>query len=388
MTFPEVSTGVNAIPSNIIDAVELNERFTNIRDIFGVSGYYGKGWIPVEPSGGFEFHATNAIKTISDINLTGDLRIGDKITWTHNPTGGDRFGIITLINHNSTVANRTYIEIFGSTALDESVVANTVGVSRMTNPIGWSDTIDFLDLESQGWTHVRKIPTRTATDTIGGSGGQNTTYVATLTFSGIDISGTMTEGVKIRYSQDGSTKYAFVMANSTLSEGNTIVNIFGGTDFQCLDTSSNPITNVSISRDKCPAGFPMNPGKWNIVFKHSSTLERTTNDWGTVANFILAAGNWNMYASGQLHTSRASGRTRTAVTISKISDGEDDPELTSMIRLESGGDLSLPFHTQKNMLVEEKTTFHINLWAQDSSTTSQLQGFGKPTLISIYPVSL
>jgi len=137
MTFPEVSTGVNAIPSNIIDAVELNERFTNIRDIFGVSGYYGKGWIPVEPSGGFEFHATNAIKTISDINLTGDLRVGDKITWTHTPTGGDRFGIITRINHNSTVANRTYIEIFGFTVLDESVVANTVGISRVAFPAGW-----------------------------------------------------------------------------------------------------------------------------------------------------------------------------------------------------------------------------------------------------------
>jgi len=232
------------------------------------------------------------------------------------------------------------------------------------------------------------LPTRTATDTIGGSNGQNTTYVATLTFSGIDISGIMTEGVRIRYSQAGSTKYAIVMANSTLSGGNTIVNIFGGTDFQCLDTSSNPITNVSISRDKCPAGFPMDPGKWNIVFKNSSTLERTTNDWGAVANFILAAGNWNMYASGQLHTSRAVGRTRTAVTISKINNTEDDPDLTSMIRLESGGDLSIPFHTQKNVLVQEKTTFHINLWAQDSSTTSQLQGWGKSTIISIYPVSI
>jgi hypothetical protein len=146
MTFQPVSSGVNAIPSNIIDAVELNERFTDLRDVFGVSSYYGEGWIPVAPSGGFEFHSSTSIKTISDINLTSNLKAGDKITWTHTPTGGDSFGYISVINHNSTVVNRTYIEIIGSPVLNETVVANTVGISRIASPMGFPIEASFGEI--------------------------------------------------------------------------------------------------------------------------------------------------------------------------------------------------------------------------------------------------
>jgi hypothetical protein len=145
MTFLPIDTGANAVPQTIVDAIALNDRFEGIRDTLGIGGYYGMGWLPVGTA--FEYHSANSIKTTSDVDLTSLLQEGDKITWEHGTTGGDRFGWISFIDYDDTVANRTYIEIIGDTVLDEAVVADSVGISRIANPFGFPTDPNFGRIE-------------------------------------------------------------------------------------------------------------------------------------------------------------------------------------------------------------------------------------------------
>jgi hypothetical protein len=143
MTFLPIDTGTPAVPQNIVDAIELNDRFEGLVDTLSLMGYYAKGWIPVSIDGGFEYNTENSIRTGSDIDLTSTIKEGDKITWEHGTTGGDRFGWVSFIDYNVTVANRTYIEIIGNTVLDEAIVSTSIGVSRIANPDGWPQDPNF-----------------------------------------------------------------------------------------------------------------------------------------------------------------------------------------------------------------------------------------------------
>jgi len=150
MTFLPIDTGTPAVPFNIVDGIELNERFEGLVDTLSLMGYYAKGWIPVSIDGGFEYNTANSIRTGSDIDLTSTIQEGDKITWEHGTTGGDRFGWVSFIDYNDTVANRTYIEIIGDTVLDETIVSTSVGISRIANPDGWPKGLSSLNIYPVG----------------------------------------------------------------------------------------------------------------------------------------------------------------------------------------------------------------------------------------------
>jgi len=130
---PAIGAEVNANFDKIID-----ESYTTI-------GHAFNGWFSSPAT--VEYNSANSIKTTSDVDLTSLLQEGDKITWEHGTTGGDRFGWISFIDYNDTVANRTYIEIIGDEALDEAVVADSVGISRIANPFGFPTDPDFGRIE-------------------------------------------------------------------------------------------------------------------------------------------------------------------------------------------------------------------------------------------------
>jgi hypothetical protein len=141
---PAIGAEVNANFDKIID-----ESYTTI-------GHAFNGWFSSPAT--FEYHSANSIKTTSDVDLTSLLQEGDKITWEHGTTGGDRFGWISFIDYDDTVANRTYIEIIGDEVLDEAVVADSVGISRVANPYGWPFAMP-TGARNQGLINGKIVPT-------------------------------------------------------------------------------------------------------------------------------------------------------------------------------------------------------------------------------------
>jgi len=129
---PAIGAEVNANFDKIID-----ESYTTI-------GHAFNGWFSSPAT--VEYHSANSIKTTSDVDLTSLLQEGDKITWEHGTTGGDRFGWISFPDYDDTVANRSYIEIIGDEVLDEPVVADSIGVSRIENPFGFPAEFIFTPI--------------------------------------------------------------------------------------------------------------------------------------------------------------------------------------------------------------------------------------------------
>lgn len=138
MTITKPSKTYSFTPGTGIRSSQTNTNFDNVFDVFEEDAYLAKGWFAVD-NASFEYNSANSIKTTSDIDVTGLIQVGDKITF-EQATDGEKFFFITAIDYNSTVANRTYIELYGGTDYDvdnEAITADTVGFSRLKAPFGF-----------------------------------------------------------------------------------------------------------------------------------------------------------------------------------------------------------------------------------------------------------
>lgn len=138
MTITKPSKTYSFTPGTGIRSSQTNTNFDNVFDVFEEDAYLAKGWFAID-NASFEYNSANSIKTTSDIDVTGLIQVGDKITF-EQATDGEKFFFITAIDYNSTVANRTYIEVYGGTDYDvdnEAITADTVGLSRIKAPFGF-----------------------------------------------------------------------------------------------------------------------------------------------------------------------------------------------------------------------------------------------------------
>jgi hypothetical protein len=97
----------------------------------------GTGWNTIPYVAVYDNVASIAF---SQVNLTSEIQVGDKMAWTQ-PTNGTRYGIVTTINYNSTVPNATYIQLSGfvSTALFLNEAITNVRFSKLLMPQGYPD---------------------------------------------------------------------------------------------------------------------------------------------------------------------------------------------------------------------------------------------------------
>jgi len=123
-------------------AGQVNSNFDKVFDEnFTVAGYTYFGWWRF--GNGLEYNAANAFQSVSDVDLTTILQEGDKIRWFHDPTNTQKYGWVSHVDYDDTVANRSYVEVIGDTVLDETVELDSIGVSRIANPDGWPQDPDF-----------------------------------------------------------------------------------------------------------------------------------------------------------------------------------------------------------------------------------------------------
>jgi hypothetical protein len=123
-------------------AGQVNSNFDKVFDEnFTVAGYTYFGWWRF--GNGLEYNDSNAFQSVSDVDLTTILQEGDKIRWFHDPTNTQKYGWVSHIDYDDTVANRSYVEVIGDTVLDETVELDSIGVSRIANPFGWPQDPDF-----------------------------------------------------------------------------------------------------------------------------------------------------------------------------------------------------------------------------------------------------
>jgi hypothetical protein len=124
--------------------------------------------------------------------------------------------------------------------------------------------------------------------------------------TGVDVSGIYSPGMRIKYTDSGSTMFGLVTAVS-----GSQVTQYGGTDYSM---SGSAITSPFYSMVKAPLGFPLDPAKWTEGMYDENTRTQTTPaNEGSYApgalHLHVPSGVWNMRygADGLNITSGSSG---------------------------------------------------------------------------------
>lgn len=137
-----------------------------------------------------------------------------------------------------------------------------------------------------GWLDYEEdvVPTRTTAD--------DPTFI--LTFTGIDLTdfffASSVEGIRIRWTQNSIVRHGIITAhsfstNSTLTILTRMDNATA--DYDVLDTTTYPITDIAFSSFRFPDGFPTNEVAFSAVF--SDTTQRTPSATDTDPANVFSA---------------------------------------------------------------------------------------------------
>ena len=137
MTINKPNKTYSFVATTVAKSAEVNTNFDNAFSMYDTDGYLYSGWFTLAGAS-LEFNSSDSVKTTADINLTGKIQVGDKMTF-ENP--GEKFFTVITINYNSTVANRTYIQLSGNTVANSAISANSVGLSRYARPLKYPTTL-------------------------------------------------------------------------------------------------------------------------------------------------------------------------------------------------------------------------------------------------------
>lgn len=128
---------------------------------------------------------------------------------------------------------------------------------------------------------------------------------AKFTFANVDISTKLTLGDTFKWTQNSIVKMGFIH-KITYSAPNTVIEVWGGTDYTPLNSTTYPVTGVYFGT-KWSLGFPKDPTKWCITYTDATVTTITPVGNGTIYNpnsnaITLPIGNWNIQFSNRTYT--------------------------------------------------------------------------------------
>ena len=157
-----------------------------------------------------------------------------------------------------------------------------------------------------------------------------------ITFAGVDLTAVLYAGMKLKLTQ-GTVKY-FIITKVTLDGSDTDVVLYGGTDYDLVDTDTTAISVLCYSTTKGPVAFPMDPDKWTVETDNTGDVSQNTTGgvWynlGTIT-INIPIGVWNVDYQLCLDASTGAGGGISTgfCTLSKANNSEDDDDWTGFFR--------------------------------------------------------
>jgi hypothetical protein len=147
--------------------------------------------------------------------------------------------------------------------------------------------------------------------------------------SNLDLTPYLSDGMKIKFTQSGATKYAFITAITS-----TQLTLFLGTDYTLTNAS---ISNVYYSMLKAPFGFPSDTSTWEITVSNTTaTIQQTPeiNVWYNLGgiNISLPVGKWKVeYSIYQAGYRTTEGDVFNQTALSTELNAQTDNNLASVI---------------------------------------------------------
>lgn len=111
-----------------------------------------------------------------------------------------------------------------------------------------------------------------------------------------DMTAKLQVGMRVKLTQT-TVKYFIITAVGSYSGGNTLVTVYGGTDYTLANAS---ITSPFYSSAKAPFGFPLDPTKWTVTLSDTSNRSQatpTSTTWYNLGSLSISVpiGIWNPF---------------------------------------------------------------------------------------------
>lgn len=204
-----------------------------------------------------------------------------------------------------------------------------------------------------------------------------------------DVTALIGVGDRIKLTQStGGTKYFIVTVVGAYSGGNTLVTVYGGTDYALTNEA---ISTPCYSHVKAPFGFTTNPDKWSQSYTNTNDSSTgsvastaTITNW-TNHNLSVPIGAWRLSFKihAACHIDSASGSFQQLVGLSTANNSFSDALLKASNTNISASvtDISSPFYVTKNILVAAKTVYYLNTQANKANCTQYCVGSTATTII-------
>jgi len=214
-----------------------------------------------------------------------------------------------------------------------------------------------------GWTAYSAVtPTRASAD--------DPTYV--LTFAGVDLTSTMSVGMKLKWTQNSTVRYGIITAISFST--NTTLTLYGGTDYDVDDTASFTISAFNYSTSRSPLGFPLTPSLWTAETVDTTNRQQNTPTAATWYNVgpltvDVPIGSWKGFYQGAAHYISGSADSDFKMTLSTANNSESDASNTATYSVSADGTILL-LSKNVDLTLTTKDTYYLNMYTARSSVTS------------------
>lgn len=206
---------------------------------------------------------------------------------------------------------------------------------------------------ANGWTALGQ--------TLAYGSADDPTYTATCT--GVDLTSTLSVGMKLRVSQStGGTKYFIITAIAFSTD--TTITLYGGTDYN-LENEAISSPNYSVSR--APYGFPLDPTKWTVEVTDTTVRTQsspTQNAWYNLGSVSISIpiGVWRtIYRVALGLTEGVATMIEVRATLSTANNTESDSDFTTMTRTGiASRDIFTSVTTEKSLAIAAKTSYYLN----------------------------
>lgn len=207
-------------------------------------------------------------------------------------------------------------------------------------------------ISSAGWVALA--------ETLAYASADDPTYTATCT--GVDLTSTLSVGMKLRVSQTtGGTKYFIITAIAFSTD--TTITLYGGTDY---DLVNEAISNPYFSVVKAPHGFPLNPTKWTVEVTDGTSRVQASpaaNVWYNVGSISISIpiGVWDV--SYQVVPYGLFGSATNCLvwsTLSTANNSESDADMTAVVYATSVKEAATSVYRAKTISVASAATYYLN----------------------------
>jgi hypothetical protein len=289
-----------------------------------------------------------------------------------------RYGPALLLNKNIDPAAaivKSKLDLTGANGIVDADVAGAAAIARsklnfgsgLVNAdiaaaaaIAASKVVGVID----GWVPMTQTLTYSSTD--------GHTFVVTT--GGVDLTGVIPVGARLRVTNQAATQYFIVTAISA-----TTITLYGGTNYSLTNTA---ISAPSYSLVKAPIGFPMRKDLWTEFFAPAAQNQASPTA-GTFYNlgaqlWDIPVGDWNVTCEFTLQaTWGVAGLCGVLGGIGTVSNGVPDQFLYGAFGLNSavtgaGSAQHFPIYRSLESLVLAATTRYYLIAGADTTTLSNI----------------